>query len=63
MKYKGVYSNYEAAGYYSPEEFVKSTSESEKDQLAVFVDFINSDSVLRKTMLRKKKSGRRTWSG
>ncbi|ENX4473356.1 N-acetylmuramidase family protein [Enterobacter roggenkampii] len=45
-KFQILASNYKAAGYSSPEEFVKSLSESEKNQLSAFVNFINSDSAL-----------------
>lgn len=45
-KFQILASNHKAAGYSSPEEFVKSLSESEKNQLSAFVNFINSDSVL-----------------
>lgn len=45
-KFQILASNYQAAGYSSPEAFVKSMSESEKNQLAAFVTFIKSDSVL-----------------
>ncbi|WP_232001962.1 N-acetylmuramidase domain-containing protein [Shimwellia blattae] len=46
-------SNYKAAGYSSPEEFVRSISKSEKNQLAAFVNFINSDPVLLKAIRNK----------
>lgn len=46
-------SNFKEAGYNSPEEFVKSISESEKNQLSAFVNFIKSDSVLLKSIRDK----------
>ncbi len=45
-KFQILASNYAAAGYSSPEAFVKALSKSEKNQLAAFVSFIKSDSVL-----------------
>lgn len=52
-KFQILASNYKAAGYSSPEEFVRSISKSEKNQLAAFVNFINSDSVLLKAIRNK----------
>lgn len=52
-KFQILASNFKEAGYTSPEEFVKSISESEKNQLSAFVNFIKSDSVLLKAIRNK----------
>ncbi|ECC1662663.1 N-acetylmuramidase family protein, partial [Salmonella enterica subsp. salamae] len=52
-KFQILASNYQSAGYSSPEEFVMSISESEKNHLAVFVNFINSDPVLLRAIRNK----------
>ncbi|EIY9331746.1 TPA: N-acetylmuramidase family protein [Escherichia coli] len=45
-KFQILVSNYQAAGYSSPEEFIISISESEKNHLAAFINFIKSNPVL-----------------
>lgn len=45
-KFQILASNYQAAGYSSPEEFIISISESEKNHLAAFINFIKSNPVL-----------------
>ncbi|WNU99844.1 N-acetylmuramidase domain-containing protein [Enterobacter sp. DTU_2021_1002640_1_SI_PRY_ASU_LCPMC_013] len=52
-KFQILASNYEAAGYSSPEEFVRSISESEKNHLVAFVNFIKSNSKLLRAIRNK----------
>lgn len=52
-KFQILASNYESAGYSSPEGFVKAISESEKNQLNSFVNFIKSDPMLLQAIRNK----------
>ncbi|QHB34830.1 N-acetylmuramidase family protein [Yersinia canariae] len=52
-KFQILGSNYAAAGYSSPEAFVMAMSESEKNQLKAFVDFIKFDVTLLKSIRSK----------
>jgi len=52
-KFQILASNYAAAGYASPEDFVFDISRSEKNQLKAFVSFIRSDNVLLRSIRNK----------
>ncbi|HEY3589820.1 MAG TPA: N-acetylmuramidase family protein [Buttiauxella sp.] len=52
-KFQILASNYAAAGYASPEDFVLALSKSEKNQLKAFVSFIEADSVLLRSIRSK----------
>lgn len=52
-KFQILGSNYEAAGYSSPEEFVMAMSASEKNHLKAFVNFIKYDVILLKSIKNK----------
>lgn len=52
-KFQILASNYAAAGYASPEDFVLALSQSEKNQLKAFVHFIEADNVLLRSIRNK----------